>query len=251
MKSTSKKLLLALYSPKENPNLVPITTWSLLVPEITAPGFRSVLHLLTKEGLIIIEKTDLGPCVKLGLHGKHIVESLFPALQPHWLTWQGEWSCMLFLQPPKSDPNFRYLRRLLIEHTAISLSRGAYLYPGEFPSRVLQESKLLYGNAIVIFKIASWEVGDQQLLLDRLIGLQTLKNGYSGVSRDVRTLIENCKNKKELTGKQKEQIALIYDRFYFLFNEDVGLAASSVSQEESPIAILSKWRELLILIGQK
>src|SRR5687767_13547175 len=137
MKKTAQKILLSLYQPE---------TFRLSLKELeflnenqTASGFKSIVYHLERSGYVRLERLDGEPWVSLTSHGKEAVEDLFPAFHPRHLHWEGTWSCLVFRTAPSTDPEFRYLRKLLVKVNAAALSRGVYLYPGGFPDRVLSE----------------------------------------------------------------------------------------------------------------
>lgn len=223
MKLNTQKLLTWLYLPEnEQRRLTTYEELELLLPEMTGGGRRSLVHYLTQKLLIRTERIGDQTRISLTPHGIDALIAQFPAFNETLQQWQGEWSVLIFRGGPKGDPHFRYLRQLLLDNHAFSLSRGVYLYPGEFPSQVINVCKEMYVGAVVIVSTHQWMFGDERRIIDQHYLLSDLSEVYSGISKEINQLLELKNNQKRLTKKARLQIYSVFSRLFNVLSTDPG-----------------------------
>lgn len=225
MQYNSQLINLLLYYPKKTQTLprIPERVLPSLLSTLSNAGRRSLLFRLEKNGYITREFAH-GERVLVGTDvSRRAVEQQFPVLISDARSWNGEWSIVLFLQPPKHDKNFRYLRSNLLAHKALDLTRGVYGYPGQLPLSVLNDITERYESAVHVVSVSEWIVGSIRPIVIKKYLLQSLLDIYSGISDDITNLLRKKDGKKRL--KEKE-IALFNDslkRFYDVLGSDNGI----------------------------
>lgn len=225
MQYNSQLINLLLYYPKNTQTLprIPERVLSSLLPSLSNAGRRSLLFRLEKNGYLTREFAH-GEKVIVGTDvSRRAVEQQFPVLISDSRSWNGEWSIVLFLQPPKHDKNFRYLRSNLLAHKALDLTRGVYGYPGQLPPSVLNDITERYESAVHVVSVSEWLVGSIRPIVIKKYLLQSLLDIYSGISEDISLLLRKKDVEKRL--KEKE-IALFNNslkRFYDVLGSDNGI----------------------------
>lgn len=226
MKRNTQKILLALYSQVGGlKNRVPLDKLQLVVPELSDGGFRSLLHVLKKQGSIVTGRVMGVTSVSITNRGTLLLEGEFPALSSQWDTWNGEWECMVFTASPSFDKQFRYLRKLLISQGALAINRGVYMSPGGFNDKVMSECQNSYFSNVLIFSVGEWKIAKESSFVIEKYGLLDLVETYSGVSNYVERLLITLDTKKRLTSSHKAEISLVYDRVIELLLEDPGFCS--------------------------
>lgn len=223
MKQNTQKLLTWLYSPvEERSYAVDYRQLALILPDMTSGGRRSLVHYLTQKLLIRTERMSDKTLISLTPHGIDALVAQFPAFNEIHQQWQGQWSILIFRSGPKGDPHFRYLRQLLLDNHAFSLSRGVYLYPGELPEQVINVCKKMYVGAVVIVATHQWSFGDERRIINQHYLLSDLAEVYSGVSKEINQLLELKNNQKRLTKKSRLQIYSVFNRLFNILSQDPG-----------------------------
>ncbi len=217
----------------------------LLLNDLSPGGRRSLLHHLEKEGYILRENLLGQSWITITGQGKRQCKRLFPAFSDHWQAWQGEWELLVFLSAPKNDPQFRYLRNLLLEERAVFLSRGVYAVPGKLSEKVLAVVESLYQRAVAVFAISEWKFGSEQEIVIEQLGLTDIIEAYSGISREIRELLENCDKNVRLTNQQKLLFIPVFDRFWENVTMDTGFARYYVPNAPTAADMLSQLQKLL------
>jgi DNA-binding transcriptional regulator PaaX len=224
MKQTTKKILLWLYpTDVSTERVVNVDELRLILPELKDSGFRSLLNLLKKQHLISQENEAAQSVYRLTSYGKTSLEAEFPLFSNLMSDWSGEWSMIVFLNAPKSDKQFRYLRKFLIDNRCGQLSRGVYLYPGTIPTELHKLLLSMYVNAVLVTGVKGWLFGDERSVIIETFNLSDLKSGYSGISKEVYSLLKQKNIQKGFDGGDKQDICLVFDRLAILLNEDLGL----------------------------
>lgn len=225
MKKNTQKILLALYSTlptHTQKRRVSYESLQLVVPELTSGGFRSLLFVLKKQGIITTQKVLGVSSVSITQHGVVLLEQEFPALSSKWEHWDGKWECMVFLEAPSFDKQFRYLRTLLIAEGALAISRGVYMAPGGFSDKVVKECQLSYFRGVLLFSVGTWKIATESTFVIEKYGLLDIAELYSGISKDVSRMLKTVIYKKELIYQSKNYINLVYDRVASILAEDPG-----------------------------
>lgn len=223
MKETSLKLLTLLYT---RGNFSEVFTnyeqLSLLLPELTRSGVRSLVSLLKKRGLITTERLDNQTMVFITNAGTKTVEDQIPAFFFTDGQVVSEWSCLVFLKAPKRDPEFRYLRSLLLDHHAVGLTRGVYLYPGSFPAKIKEECHELYTLSVIIMQAKTLVQGDLRTIFSQHQPLADIAQSYSGISSEINSLLKPKKDYSDLNDQQKKHIFSVFNRFFKIVSDDSG-----------------------------
>jgi DNA-binding transcriptional regulator PaaX len=223
MKTNTKKLLTWLYSTAEQTAYV--TDYSqleLILPDMTEGGRRSLVHYLSQKHLIRSERLGEKTSISLTSHGMDALTVQFPVFSPALQQWDGKWSALVFLNGPKGDLHFRYLRQLLLDQHAFCLTRGMYLYPGEFPSQITNVCKDMYVGAVMMIKIEEWRFGDERELINQHYMLSDLVEIFSGISSEINQLLRVKKEQKRLTKKSRSLIFSVFDRLFNVLSQDPG-----------------------------
>ncbi len=152
------------------------------------------------------------------------------------------------MSAPKNDPQFRYLRNLLLEERAVFLSRGVYAVPGKLSEKVLEIVESLYHHSVAIFAISEWKFGNEQEIVIEQLGLTDIIEAYSGISREIRELLENCEKNVRLTDQQKLRFMPVFDRFWENVTADTGFARFYVSNAPTAAEVLSQLQKLLLCL---
>ncbi|MBT3249410.1 MAG: hypothetical protein HN846_03210 [Candidatus Pacebacteria bacterium] len=241
MKQNTQKLLTWLYWPaSDEPHSIDYQQLELILPEMTAGGRRSLIHYLIKKLLIRSERIDDKTHISLTSHGADALLAQFQVFNQSWQEWQGEWSVLIFRSGPKGDPHFRYLRQLLLDEHAFSLSRGVYLYPGELPPQIANTIKKMYVGSVIVVVTHQWSFGDERSIVNQQYMLLDLLEVYSGISREINQLLELKNNKKGLTKKSRLQIYSVFDRLFNVLSQDPGFLQYYYSDVPTAVVLLKQ-----------
>jgi DNA-binding transcriptional regulator PaaX len=213
IKENTKRTLVWLYPANTSERWLSKDRISMVLPELSFAGLRSLLYSLEKKQLILSQKT--GGEIQYGLTtiGKALIETEMPSLKASPLD-SPSWSVLVFLQPPATDRNFRYLRQLLIQHRWLSLSRGVFVFPAKPTDLILVTIQRLYPQSVIIMGISDWWWGDIRLVIGQSVGASQVDDIYSGVSREIERLIGNLLGEKKLDHQAKSQIVSVFDRLF-------------------------------------
>lgn len=226
MKKNAQKILLCLYVfSNQEQALLTDKQLRIVLPDMTEGGFRSLLLFLQRKGLLIKESFNQLQYYSITERGREALNAKFPALNPQWRDWNGTWHVMTFLQAPKSDPQFRYLRQLLIADHVLPMTRGVYLAAGGFSSEVLTTCSSLYADCVVIFSVANWEFGLIRPIVVKYYDLASVASLYSSISKSLEQLLEIFNSDKSSTNQQKMNISTTIDRLWSGLKEDPGFAS--------------------------
>ncbi len=251
MKENSAKLLLLLHPGQAKPVSLPYQAVPLLLPELTPGGRRSLIHHLEAKGLLLKEKVLGQTRLSLSSQGRRELSRSFPALSQKWDTWTGSFEILVFLKPPKGDPQFRYLRKLLVAEWAMPINRGVYAAAGTFSERVLNECESLYAKSVLIFSVKEWKLGAERELLLPEYGISDVVEGYSGISREINELLEICKSNVRPLHQQILSFTMVFDRFWEIIADDAGFARFYYPQSPSAQIIINELQQLAECILQK
>ncbi len=245
MKENSKKILLFLYPSNDKPIWLDLARLQELLPHLSPAGLQSSLFLLDKKDLLRIDKTQSQWKYSLSSYGQSQLEELFPALSANHEQWRGDWSILVFLQAPKTDANFRYLRSYLTQNKAVALTRAVYLYPGEISLRIKEELQKSYKNAVLVLKATDWLFGDDFKVIGQKAGLHDLFELYSSISKELDRLISIKENEKSFMKQEKSSFFSALNRFLGVLEIDTSLLTYYFPEVESPKKILAKLQNLL------
>src|SRR3989337_2489693 len=130
MKENAQRILSWLYPSGKTSRWVRSAELSLVAPGLTEGGLQSILFFLQSQKRIVLERVGGDQTASITTHGMRALEDRIPVFSPARREWKGEWRGIFFLQAPKQDKNFRFLRRLLSGAHALPVGRGMFLYPG-------------------------------------------------------------------------------------------------------------------------
>lgn len=247
-KKNTQKILLALFTPEQA--LAPVLTQEQLRPvvaEMTDSGFRSLLMYLEKQNRIYKQRVFSQNSYGLTSQGREELDSLFPALQSKWQSWDRSWMLLTFLEAPKSDPHFRYLRSILLKEQALALTRGVFIKPDTFTSETLRICQELYRGSVAIGSVQNWQMGVDNPLVSDYYDLSPLAEVYSSISKESSLLLSADVSKKGLIKKDKYFISSIFDRFADALGSDVGLLQFYVPGVAGAQQIQSQLQRVLFL----
>lgn len=224
MKSNTQKLLLWLYGPaSEAVRVVGVSQLRLILPDLKPSGFRSLLNHLERQSLIFRDASGGQNQYGLTSHGMTALEAQFPVLNWSDDRRLGTWSLITFIEAPASDKQFRYLRQFLLDQGCGQLSRGNYLFPGQLSVPMTATLNQLYIGKVLVTGIERWIFGDERLVVNRVFNLADLRNGYSGISKEVDQLLSSLNRQKSIEDKDKLAICMVFDRLADLLRHDLGL----------------------------
>lgn len=245
MKENSKKILLFLYSSENDPIWLSLSQLSGALPGLSRAGLQSSLFLLDKKDFLRTDKTRVEWRYSLSSHGKSYLEELFPALCDDHEQWRGDWSVVIFLQAPKTDKNFRYLRSHLAKNRAISLTRAVYLFPGTISDVVRTELQKSYKNAVLVLRISEWLFGDDYKVIGQKAQLNDRFELYSSISRELERLIEIKTKNKVFTQQENSRFFSALDRFMSVLAIDEALLNFYFPELESAKKLLWRFQNTL------
>jgi hypothetical protein len=202
---------------------------SLVLPQLSPAGLRSLLYLLQKNQYVLMRKQGEATQLCLSQIGKAMIEAEIPALT-ELKPGTTSWSLLTFLTAPESDRNFRYLRLLLLQHRWLAITRGVFIYPGQPTESVLRTIQRLYPSSVAIMQVDKWLWGDYRLVIGQQDSYNQANDVYSGISKELAGLISNHLAEKEFDDQTKLAITSIFDRLYHALCHDFTLGESLESQ---------------------
>jgi DNA-binding transcriptional regulator PaaX len=245
MKENTKRILSWLYFPKNDlPFFADYHDFRLILPNLTPGGLRSVIHYLVSQDYIATQKLGLTTQLSLTSHGREALSRELRVFSSQLDNWNGNWCALVFLQAPKADPQFRYLRALLLEHHALGLRRGVYLFPGSFPSKITNVCQELYVGKIAIFQLSSWIFGDERSMVNQHLQLSDVANLYSGISKEIDGLLSKFDPQKGLTSALQRQIFSVFSRLFNILEQDSGLTQYYFSSSPRGTKLLAQLQSL-------
>ncbi len=223
IKTTTRKLLFSLARfQKREPLLANLEQIKGLLPGLSESGLRSLVNLLKKQGHITQERLVGQTLYRLTDLGMSALSLEMPVFGPTAANWNGQWSALVLQEAPRHDKQFRYLREFLLKKGSLALTRGVYLYPGDFPESVIAESRDRYLQSVLIFSLAEWVHGDERSFINEKYALLDVAQSYSGISNEIQRLINAKKAYAELNHQEKKHLFSLFDRLYQTALEDRG-----------------------------
>lgn len=226
MKKSSKKLLFYLGQSNETHISLGLRSLEYILPELSQAGVRSLLYWVKKNFYLEIFHYQKEQQLQITTSGMRHLKVLFPAVFAFDELEEDEWSCMVFIQPPKNDLAFRHLRYLVLADGAQAMTRGVYLRLGKFSLGLLETCEEFYQQSISVFTLKQWVFGFDSLNLLKKLGIEDHINLLSGISKETDNLLDNFIQNKNWHHQQKLQIVNLLDRFY-----ELALASSLLGQK--------------------
>ena len=224
-----------------------ITTWvemdlmmlEMLLPDLTKSGVRSLLVYCQKMSWIKIENLQGKKRVYLTNYGKKELELQFPVFSSKVDQWRGEWELVMFLTPPKTDPQFRFLRNYLLARQGCVVSRGNYLMPSYMVGQLIEDVYQSYRKSVMIFSIKEWVFGDEKTFISDNYHLLDLIDSYSGVSNEIDELLEKKKEGSFANDQQKKVFLSVFSRLASIIQKDSGLLRYYFPDVKGGLCLLS------------
>jgi len=223
MRNSTQKILVSLF-PINTDQRVMLSTAQLrrVVPDLTDGGFRSLVLYLERKHWLLKEQAGSKTFLSITDTGSRALMTKFPALNPIWDEWSGDWQMLVFLEAPKGDKQFRYLREQLKNEHALPLSRGVYLKAKQLSDKLVQECVDLYDRSVLIFSVGPLQLGELRPIVTTYYDLSSLAAVYSSISSTVHGLLSKSGKQNKLSSKQKVHISSLIDRLINCLTEDPG-----------------------------
>lgn len=248
MKKNTERILLALYPAGTDNWFLPLASIYQLVPQLSAGGKRSLIHVLKREQYLTTVQVGSETQVYLTNTGKELLTSRFPALSDRWQQWDGTWGCCVFVRAPQFDRQFRYLRQLLLKEGCFAVSRGVYFAPFPFSPVLMTELRDRYAAATAVFTIAQWQFEREHSFVLNQLGIADVLTTYSGISNEIAELLAIKNSSSGATDQQKKLIRTVFNRFCESLGLDPGFAASYGTADSAPRSLLAAVQPLLKLL---
>lgn len=239
MKENSQKILLLTYGLPKVDVLALKEAMGIVLPSVSVSGKNSLVLYLRKQQYLYLD--SFSNTVSLTQQGKRLIEGLFPAFNDK----EAKLSLLCFLEPPKHDPQFRTLRRMLLSKHSRQLARGLYLTLTDLPDELKITLERLYRSNVVVITIDDWVFGDQNSILASVFDKVALTRTYSGISRETDQLISVFSSKKALTQQNKEKLLSVFSHFFNVIQTDSRLKEDDQIWGDIRADILGKLQKLL------
>lgn len=247
LSKSSASLLTWLYGAYLTGNRpVALNEASLVVPDLSESGLRSLLSQLRKRKWVTLDTVGVDRYLAITSYGISEIVAHFPALSDQIDTWEGEWKLLVFLTSPSFDPQFRFLRHFLLQYHFGQLSRGVYLYPFQLPPEVVHQLSF-YPGSVVVVATKEWQVGDERSTMGSLFSLTDLCNSLSGISKEVNELLAINTGKKELMSQNRDSFYVVFDRLLSILEFDLGIHRRYFPQVKTSKALLCDLQQLFKL----
>lgn len=250
MKENAQRILSWLYAANTSTRWVPVIELSLISPGLSEGGLRSVVQYLSERKRVVTEQVGNDLSVSLTGHGMKALTDQIPVFSSSRQQWQGTWQGVFFLQAPKGDKHFRYLRRLLLAEHALPVTRGIFLYPGELPERVVFELGNSYEGAVLTAEIKEWTFGDEREVISQNAQLGDLASSYSSISKEIDSLLALEIPLKSFNDQAKLRFSSVFDRLFWALKNDYGIFHYYFPQVEGGLELLARLQSLTSLKEQ-
>jgi len=220
-------------------------TLEMLLPDLTKSGIRSLLTYCQNMSWIKIDVLDGKKRVYLTNYGKKELELQFPVFSLKVDQWQGEWELVMFLTPPKTDPQFRFLRNYLLARQGCAISRGNYLIPSYMAGQLVEDVYQSYRKSVMIFSIKKWVFGDEKTYLSDHYHLSDLADSYSGASNEINELLNKKNEGSFANDQQKKSFFSVFNRLVSTIQKDSGMLHYYFPEVKGGLNLLSSLKLLL------
>lgn len=239
LKPNTYKLFTFLYSPDTEFFANNLQLKNIL-PDLSDPGRRSLLSYLINQGLVSSERRGTQAWFRLTHDGERQLEEIFPCFQTSMRQWSGDLVLLVFLEPPKGDQEFRYLRNFLVNHWSTAISRGIYLWPQAMFDQYQRQLEPMYRKSWLVIKNGEWLVGDRRSFLQQHFAIDDLVTSYSGISKEIVQLLKLKKTVSSFSDQQKMTLYSVFHRLYSLIQKDSGLHFYYFPQVADPLKLLNQ-----------
>ncbi len=203
-------------------------------------SWRSLVSHLVTQGVIEQMVSTQGRVLSLSLKGMRLCDEHFPALSADWQQWNGEWLNLVFIRPPKTDLQFRYLRSFLLQLKALPVSRGNYLVPILYQPELLRLIQSSYENSVVIFRAGEWSHGSIRQLTASYFQFADQLAALSGISKEIESLLIEISKDRGRQNQHKQRFATVFNRFWDVLGDDPGFLNHFVPTAPAARSLLTK-----------
>jgi hypothetical protein len=250
LKKNSLMLLSWLY-PSQTSRWISIHDLKFLLPSLSSDGIRSLVGVLTKANLIekvpldlIDEGQSTQTVIRATSYATDAVSSQFSAFRFMHEAWKGQWSLICFIDSPKSDPQFRYLRNKLVAQKAGQIKSGLYAYPGELPPELFHQLTQLYVGSVAVWKTDSWRFGDERQIIGKIFGLNDEAQSFSSLSNQLTQLLNDLKYNNGLIEPVKKNLFMVFNRWVVTMEDSAGIYSWYFPQVKKPNDFLSEFHAI-------
>jgi len=247
MKENTTRILTWLYPQGNSPRWVNVDELKMLVPNMTKAGLQSSLTFLQQRKRILVERVSSIQSVSITTYGMKDLEQEIPAFSKLRREWKGDWWAVVFLEAPKQDSNFRFLRRVLLGERALALTRGVFLFPGYIPEKVSYELHHSYEGAVMVAPFRKWTFGDDKQIIGSILRISDLANTYSSISKEIDRLLEKKTIEKRAVNQSKIDISSIFDRLFTALQNDFGVLHEYYPQVQSGVDLVYSLQNLVAM----
>lgn len=219
---------------------------SLLLPDLSDAGRRSLVAYSVRQSWVKSEVIKGQRHLYLTDHGKRELELHFPLFSAKAEGWGGDWYLVVFLSPPKLDPQFRYLRNFLLERYAIGISRGNYLLPSFLAFDLVEEIHRSYRNEVMMFSIKKWVFGDEKSFVIDNYSLLDMEQTLSGISNQIEEMLNKKIKYSTANDQQKNDIFSVFNRLVSVIEKDIGLLPYYFPDVARSKDVLSQFFQLFV-----
>jgi hypothetical protein len=218
MKINTQKLLLFLYLSKKAQELkIGYTELTLLFPEISSGGVRSLIHYLKKNNLLFVRKEGKEAFFSLSPLGDLKVQKLFPFVIPRSNKENSRTTVLLFFHtPPSHDPSFMTLRKEIKKSGFIPLQRSLYFYQGALPEKILSLCQEKYFSSVLLLQNPTWVIENAFVFLKDKTDKESFENILSGISKEIDGLILKKHEDSLSTYQAKLSMFSVFERIFFV-----------------------------------
>lgn len=246
MKENSKKSLLLLYRIRSKDKLLgEAAKVSAVLADLQPGGRRAMIAWWQRQGWI--ESISLGGTRYLSLTtlGRTTLEQELPYFQIP-ADWQGEWQILVLREAPPHDKAFHSLRQIVKRAGAMVISRGVYGFINRVPRRITQLCQSRYRANVVIMIVKSEGQSAINELALSVFHIYDQINAYSGISKEIDSLLASKEAEKGLINKHKNRYHSLYSRFFAVFCEDNGLMNQVMPGAPHPLILLTQLQALIL-----
>lgn len=227
IRTNTKKLLFWLYSDEKTGSLFKTENIRLLFDQLSDDGWRSMLFLLQKKGLVELRASvgeGKSSYIRITSLGKRVIESEMAVLDRNWPSWDGERWAVLMIRGEKGEKQRGELTKLIKRKKLITIpiGCGGWLMPEFEADKLLLYMDQEYLNFFWLWKIERWEVGDWSSLIFEHGEIEFYMNFYSRVSSEAKLLLNKMNGKKSRSDRDKTRFVDLFNKVFITASLDPG-----------------------------
>lgn len=252
MKENSKLALLALFQPENLDFELTQVSFELIWPRLVERGRTSLLYYLVSRGWLERRGGGREARYSLTAHGARLLREELPiltALTSRRLAPPAR-QLLVFVHSPSTDPQFRSLRRQLLEVGAIGLGRGAYLLLSELPYQLRSKLEQEYSQAVILLTSPRWQLGEHQITISLKKASHDLKNILSGVSKESTHLLSQNRAMNKWSPVHKRMIMGLYERYFALITHPNTRSLLALENHTISSLLLRELQKIQLLLAK-